>query len=267
MKQDLGRLQLDRPLVVLDLEATGLDPFLERIVEIALLRVAPNGHREEFHSLVNPEVPIPVESTAVHRIDNEKVKGAPTFSEIALVVKDMLEGADLGGFNHRRFDLPLLREEFRRAKIEWDWGGVRLVDAQAIYHKMEPRDLSAAFRFYCQRELEGAHGALPDTRATLDILIAQLSHYPELPGDVAGLDELFNRRDDRFVDRERRFFWRDGEPVFNFGDHKGKPLREVVDNDPDYLDWILRKNFSDEVKAIVNDALKGAIRRRDVAKG
>jgi len=267
MKQDLGRLKLDRPLVVLDMEATGLDPFLERIVEIALIRVSPNGHREDFHSLVNPEVPIPLEAIAVHRIDNEKVKGAPTFPEIALDVKDLLEGADLGGFSHRRFDLPLLREEFRRAKIEWDWTGVRLVDAQAIYHRMEPRDLTAAVRFYCGRELAGAHGAAADTEATLDVLVAQLGHYPELPTDVAGLDELFNRMDDRFVDRERRFFWRDGEPVFNFGDLKGKSLRQVAENDPDYLDWVLRKNFSDEVKAIVGDALKGNIRRRDVARG
>ncbi|MEZ4649772.1 MAG: 3'-5' exonuclease [Candidatus Eisenbacteria bacterium] len=266
MEQGLGRLRLERPLVILDLEATGLDITFERIVEIAVLRVSPNGHREEFHTYVNPEMSIPVEATQVHRIDDQMVAGAPTFAEIADRVFDMLVGADLAGFNHVRFDLPLLREEFRRARIDWDWGGVRLLDAQAIYHKMEPRDLSAAYRFYCRRELEGAHGALADTRATLEVLVAQLDHYPQLPADVADLDEQFGRRDDRFVDRERRFFWRDGEPSFNFGDHKGKSLREVADEFPDYLDWILRKNFSDEVKAICQDALRGTIRKRSDGK-
>lgn len=262
MTEELGRLRLERPIVVLDIEATGLDPAYERIVEIALIRVGPNGKRIPFRRLVDPGIPIPAEATRIHGIDDARVKGAPRFEEIAPDVLDHLSDADLVGFNHVRFDLPILREEFRRANVEWDWRSPRIVDVQAIYHRMEPRDLSAAVRFYCGRELTGAHGALADVEGTLDVFLAQLQRYPELPGGVEELDALFDRKDDRYVDRDRRFLWRDGEPAFAFGLHRGKLLRTVAEEDPDHLDWILRKDFSDEVKGIVTDALRGMIRRR-----
>lgn len=259
----LGKLQLSRPLVTLDLEATGLDAELDRIVEIALIRVAPNGARHQFHTLVDPGVGIPEESTAVHGIDAERVKGAPSFKDIGEDVLDFLRDADLCGFNHRRFDLPLLRAEFRRLDIAWDYEkDVNLVDTQAIFHNKEPRDLTAAYRFYCNDELEGAHGALADAAATWQVLLAQLERYPDLPTDVPALDAAFNRRDSRFVDSERRFLWKNGEPVFNFGIHKGESLRKVAAEDPEFLDWILRKKFASDVKDIVKGALQGEIPQR-----
>ncbi len=252
-------LILDRPLVALDTETTGADTTVDRVVQLALVRLDPDGSREEFETLVNPGEPIPAEATAIHGITDEAVKFAPPFRRIAPEIVQRTAGCDLTGFNLIRFDIPLLLNEFRRAGETWDLSGVRILDAQIFYHMMEPRDLSAAYKFYCGKELKGAHGALADTRATLDVLLEQVRRYPELPDDVAGLDALCNRPDPRFVDRDRRFRWRNGEPVFNFGEHKGRLLLDVAKSSTSYLEWMLRKNFSDEVHGLIRDALSGEL--------
>jgi len=250
-------LKLERDLVFLDTETTGTDLSTDRIVEIALVRYKPDGQRVEYRTLVNPEMPIPEESRRVHGISDQDVAGAPTFVELAPTLLQRLHDADLGGYNILRFDLPLLRNEFQRARIEWAPEGARVLDAQVIFHKMEPRDLSAAYRKFVGRELEGAHGALADTIASAEVLFGQLLHYAELPRDVAGLDAMFNLRDTRFVDSGRKFRWRDGEVCVNFGNHRGRLLREMVEQEPGYVDWILDKDFPPEVKKLVRDALRG----------
>lgn len=250
-------LQLERALVVFDTETTGTDVNVDRIVEIALIRLEPDGTEAEHRFLINPEVSIPDEARRVHGISNEMVAGQPTFAELAPRLLELLADADLAGFNSTRFDVPLLRNEFQRARLEWNLVGVRMVDTQVIFHKKEPRDLSAAYRTFCGKEHEGAHGALADTRATLEVLMGQLRHYTDLPRDVGGLDALFNPPDRRFLDPDRRLKWRDGQVCLNFGNHKNRPLRDLRQEEPAYLDWILSKDFNDEVKRIVRDALKG----------
>jgi DNA polymerase-3 subunit epsilon len=252
-----GALQLERDLVVLDTETTGADVTLDRVVQIALVRLQSDGFRREFESLVNPGVPIPVEAQRVHGITDSMVEFAPPFRRLVPDLLEFMKDADLAGFNLLRFDIPVLKNEFQRCGHNWDLDGVRIVDAQIIFHKMEPRDLSAASRFYCGKVLEGAHGALADTRATLEVLLAQIERYPALPRDVKGLDAMFHQPDQRFVDSNRRFFWRNGEATFNFGNRRGQSLREVAQNNPGYLQWMLDSNFSSEVKGLVEDALQG----------
>ena len=258
----LGSLRLERALVALDTETTGVDLTIDRIVELAMVRLHPSGSAEEYRSLVNPEMPIPVEASRVHGITDEQVAKAPPFREIAPEVLEFLAGADLTGYNLLRFDIPLLKNEFRRAVLDWNMAGMRIVDAQAIFHRKEPRDLTAAYHFYCGRDLEGAHGALADARATLEVLISQVDHYPELPRDISGLDREYNQPDPRYVDSERKFFWRNDEPCFAFGNYRGEPLQVVAQKDPQYLDWILRKDFSAEVKDLVRKARDGVIPKR-----
>ncbi len=258
---DSGRigdpLRLQRDLVCLDTETTGADPSVDRVVQIALVRLHPNGAAEEFESLVNPGMPIPEEAVAVHGITNDMVEFAPPFRRLAADLARWMENADLAGFNLLRFDLPLLRLEFQRAGQPWDISQARVLDAQVIFHKMEPRNLGAAYRFYCGHPLEGAHGALADARAALAVLRAQIVRYPELPNDVAALAELFPSVDPRFLDPERRFTWRNGEVTFNFGTRRGRTLRSVAEADPEYLEWMLERDFSPEVRKLIEDAKKG----------
>lgn len=256
----MQNLQLDRPLVCFDLETTGTDPAKDRIVQIALVRLGPDGARRTFSTLVNPQRPIPPDATAVHGIRDEHVRSAPSFSQIRADVEAMLDGADLAGFNVLKFDLPLLEAEIRREGGAFAARGRRVVDAMVIFHRMEPRNLVAAVRFYCARDLVGAHSAEADALATLDVLDAQLARYPELPRDPAGLNAFCNPGGDRFVDRGRKFRWNEqGEAVFAFGKHEGKALRDMARNPQDrrYLEWMLGADFNDEVKAILRDALGG----------
>jgi DNA polymerase-3 subunit epsilon len=250
-------LRLERDLVVLDTETTGADISVDRVVQVAAIRLHPGGSREEFETLVNPGIRIPIEAQRVHGITDAMVEFAPPFKRVAPRLMDFLRDADLAGYNLLRFDIPLLRGEFQRAGQCWELEGVRILDAQVIFHKMEPRDLSAACRFYCGRDLIGAHGALADSRATLDVLLGQLDRYPELPRDVAGLDALFHLPDPRFLDSQRRFTWRNGEATFNFGARKGQTLRDVASKSPDYLEWMLNRDFSEDVKLLVVEALAG----------
>ncbi len=259
----MKNLDLDRPLVVFDLETTGIDPVSDRIVQIGLVRVEPDGHRRTFVSLIDPRRPIPPQATAIHGITNADVAGRPTFLEIAPELSVLLEGADLAGYNSVRFDLPLLAEELRRAGRPLDMEGRRHLDAMVIFHQKEPRNLEAAFKFYCDKQLAKAHDALGDASATLEILDAQLERYPDLPRDLAGLHQYCNQEEGRWVDATRKFAWTSsGEAVFGFGKHKGKALREVATSTPDYLEWIISNDFSEEVKQIARDALGGYFPQR-----
>jgi DNA polymerase-3 subunit epsilon len=261
----MRRITLSRPLVALDTETTGMDPLRDRIVEFAAVKLHPDGRRETLRTLVNPKEAIPPEASRVHGITDDAVLDAPTFAETAREILLFLAGADLTGYNIGRFDLPILRQEFERCEMELPLEGVRVVDAQVIFFNREPRDLSAAVRFYCGRELEGAHGALPDSEATLDVLLAQIDRYPDLPTDVDGLAaESISASSERYVDVARRFFWRHGEAYFNFSAHKGKALREVAEgaDTRGFLKWILQKDFTEDVKMIVREALEGKYPRR-----
>lgn len=240
-------LRLERPIVFFDLETTGIDPAHDRIVEIALVKVLPDGSEETLASRVNPERHIPESTTAVHGITDADVAESPTFKEIAPRIAGFLEGCDLGGYNCNRFDLPLLSEEFARTGVPIDLHSRKVVDVQVIYHKREARTLSAAHRFYCGSDFDGAHGALADTMATYRVLRGQLRMYPDLPNDIAALDAYTTQR--RTVDFAGRFLCGDdGAPLFNFGKYKGRRIDEVLQQDPGYFSWIIKSDFPEDTK-------------------
>jgi DNA polymerase III subunit epsilon len=256
----MQNLQLDRPLVCFDLETTGIDVQQDRIVQVAMIRLEPGGKRRTYSTLVNPGRPIPAAATAVHGIDDAMVLTAPRFDQILDDVLRLLEGADLSGFNFIRFDLPLLEAEIARHGRVLDIRGRRLIDAMTIFHRQEPRHLEAAVRFYCGRELAGAHSAQADAEATLAVLDAQLARYPDLPRHPDGLHEFCNPDHGRFVDRARKFRWNNqDEAELVFGKHAGKTLRAMAADarDRGYLEWILGSDFAQEVKDIVRRALGG----------
>jgi DNA polymerase-3 subunit epsilon len=258
--------RLERPVVFMDLETTGVDVTHDRIVEVCLLRVSPLPVAIEAPLTwrVNPGVKIPMESTAIHGIEDADVTDAPTFAAIAPVLVDLLRDVDLGGFAVSRMDVRMLQKELDRAGQSLDLLDRRIVDAQVVFHRREPRDLTAALRFYRDRDHAGAHGATSDTVASLEVFAGQLERYGDLDASVAALDELTTSQSAAFVDRERRFVWRDGEPTFNFGKLRGTSLR-VAASDPTqrkYLRFIVQGPFDDDVKSLVGDALAGKIRRR-----
>lgn len=258
---------LERPVVFFDIESTGTEPGMDRIVELCALRVEPGsaGVQEPKTWRMNPGIRIPREATEVHGISNEDVAGEPSFAELGPDIVSVFENADLAGFAITRFDIKMLAAELSRAKIDLDLSSARTLDAQVIYHRKEPRNLSAALQFYCGKELVDAHGALADTFATLEVFAGQLQKYEDLPSGMGELHDFASSYgSSQFVDAARRFMWRDGEPVFNFGKLKGKSLRRCAGDpaDRDYLRWILGGSFDDEVKEIVQDALDGKIRSR-----
>ncbi len=241
IKQKMN-LKLHKPLCVFDLETTGVQVAKDRIVEISILKVNPDASRESKTWLVNPGMPIPAESSAIHGITDEKVKHAPTFKEIASKVMDMIAGTDLGGFNSNRFDVPLLAEELLRAGLDFDLSKFKLVDAQTIFHKMEPRNLTAAYQFYCKKELENAHSAEADVLATFEVLDAQVGHYDDLPNDIAGLSEISSHH--KFADLAGFIgFDKDEKEVFSFGKYKGQRVKEVFQKDLGYYGWIQNADF------------------------
>ena len=248
-------LQLTRPIVCFDLETTGVDPGTDRIVEISILRVEPDGSRVTRTRRINPGRPIPEGATAVHGIRDEDVADAPSFRQIAKGLVEMLEGADLAGFNVARFDIPLLDREFRDNGFDLGLDKRRIVDAMTIFHRMEPRDLSAATRFYLGREHTGAHEAEADVAASFEILEAQLERYDDIPQTVDALDAWLRRIPENAADQSGKFVHEDGRVVFNFGKHKGMPLAEVAASAPDYLQWILGSDFPDDAKRFVREAL------------
>lgn len=235
-------LKLHKPLCIFDLETTGISVGKDRIVEICILKVNPNGSRESKTWLVNPEMPIPQESSAIHGIYDADVQDAPTFKEIAPKIMELIAGSDLGGFNSNRFDVPLLAEELLRAGIDFDLNKFRLVDAQTIYHKMEPRNLSAAYQFYCGKTLENAHSAEADVLATFEVLDAQVGHYQDLPNEVAGLSEFSFHN--KFADLAGMIhFDADGKEIFAFGKYKGQRVKDVFQKDLGYYGWIQNADF------------------------
>jgi len=234
-------LQLVKPLAFIDLETTGINLGSDRIVEIAIVKLLPDGNRSVKRKLINPQMPIPQSSSDVHGITDEIVKDAPSFKQAAQELKQFLDSCDLAGYNSNRFDIPLLVEEFLRAEVDFDLKGRKLVDIQKIFHQMEQRTLSAAYRFYCNKVLEGAHSAEVDASATSEILAAQLQRYPALGNTVDSILKVIG--EDHVVDLARRFIMENGTEVFNFGKHKGRPVSEVLRAEPQYYDWMMKGDF------------------------
>lgn len=236
------QLKLSRPICFFDLETTGTNVAKDRIVEISILKVYPNGNKESKTWLVNPEMEIPDEVVAIHGISNEKVANEPTFAKLSKEIYAMIKDSDLGGFNSDRFDIPLLAEELLRANIDFDMKSTVSVDVQTIFHKMEKRTLGAAYKFYCDKELADAHSAEADTLATYEVLLSQLDRYPDLENNIKKLAEFSTHR--RFADFAGFLgFDEDDEEIFSFGKHKGKKVREVLENEPGYFGWILNADF------------------------
>ncbi|MFN5168706.1 MAG: exonuclease domain-containing protein [Cyclobacteriaceae bacterium] len=252
-------LTLKIPLCVFDLETTGTNVTQDRILELALIKVMPSGEEVRKHYLVNPERPIPQESTAIHGITDQDVSGKPAFREIARELARFLEGADLAGFNIVKFDLPMLVEEFLRAGVDFDYSRKRIVDAQRIFHLMEKRTLSAAYRFYCQQELTNSHTAEADTQATLDVLRAQIARYENQDvtdglGKKIGViknntEDLARLTMQDVVDLAGRMIRTEsGDVVFNFGKHKNKTVLQVLKDEPSYYDWMMNGDFPLDTK-------------------
>ncbi|MDR1600819.1 MAG: ribonuclease H-like domain-containing protein [Tannerella sp.] len=237
-------LQLDKPLIFFDLETTGININKDRIVEISLLKIYPDGDEESKTRRINPEIPIPPEATKIHGITDEDVKNCPTFKMIAKSLAAHIEDCDLAGFNSNRFDIPLLAEEFLRAEVNIDLNTRRFVDVQTIFHKMEQRTLSAAYKFYCNRDLDHAHSAESDTKATYEVLKAQLERYPDdLHNDIKFLSEFSSFKDN--VDFAGRMIYNEnGEEIFNFGKYKGERVKNVLARDPGYYSWIMNGDFA-----------------------
>ncbi len=257
------KLNLTRPIAFFDLETTGIRVATDRIVEICILREQVDGTTQTHTMRINPEMPIPPEVTAIHGITDEDVKDCPTFKQVARELASFLEGCDLAGFNSNHFDIPLLAEEFLRAGIDFDLKGRRFVDVQNIFHKMEPRNLGAAYKFYCNKELVNAHSAEADTIATYEILKAQLDHYASVTlkdkkgvetqpvvNDIKVLSEFsFGMRN---VDLIGHIVFNDKHvEVFNFGKHKGKPVASVLRDEPSYYDWMMKGEFPLSTKKVL----------------
>lgn len=256
--QDGRALRLRRPVAAFDLETTGIFIDLDRIVEIGVTRLSPDGRREEFYQRINPEMKIPPEATAVHGIGDGDVALQPTFREIAGKLAAFLEGCDLTGFNLQSFDLPVLRKEFERAGVSFSTEGRRIVDAMEIFHIKEPRDLTAAVRFYCGRQHDGAHSAAGDARACLDVLQGEIEAYPDLPDDFDELPAYLQKsRRQRYLDSGRWFQSRYGQPAFARGRYAGKTVAQVAAEDAEFLEKML--TFSDlpaDTREIVMNAGK-----------
>ena len=253
-------LQLTRPIAFIDLETTGVNLANDRIVEIAIVKMMPDGSRQTKRKLINPAMPIPAESTEIHGITNEMVKDAPTFKAVANELKQYIEGCDLGGYNSNRFDIPLLMEEFLRSGIDVDLSKRRMIDVQHIFYQMEPRTLTAAVKFYCNKELEGAHGGEADINATIDVLLAQLQRYEHLGNSV---DSILNTiGEEKIVDYARRLAFDDkGVEVFNFGKYKGRSVAEVLKSEPQYYDWMMKGDFPLHTKQKLTEILNRVMLR------
>lgn len=245
-------LNLQNPLIFFDLETTGLNVSKDRIIEMSYIKVMPNGVEESKTILINPEMHIPEESTAIHGIKDEDVKDAPRFKEVAKELARVFQGCDIAGFNSNRFDIPMLMEEFLRANVEIDLGKHRFVDVQTIFHKMEQRNLVAAYRFYCGKELENAHSASADTLATYEVLKAQLDRYPNLENNIAFLSNFSSQN--RNVDLAGRIVYNDQNvEVFNFGKYKGVPVAEVLQKDSGYFGWLMNGDFPQNTKNVLTN--------------
>lgn len=244
------KLSLKNPLIIFDLEATGLNITTDRIVEINYLKIYPDGREESKTLRFNPEMQMDPKAIAVHGIKDEDLKDCPTFKEYAKTIANIFEGCDFAGYNSNKFDLPLLAEEFLRADVDFDLKKRKFIDVQVIYHKMEQRTLSAAYKFYCERELENAHSAEADTRATYEVLQSQLDRYSNLENDIDKLSEFSSHN--RSVDFAGRIVYNDKDvEVFNFGKYKGVPVEEVFEKDPAYYSWMINSDFPMYTKKVL----------------
>jgi DNA polymerase-3 subunit epsilon len=247
-------------LVFIDLETTGVNITTDRIIEIAMVKVKPGGVREVKRKLINPEMPIPEAAIAVHGITNEMVKDAPTFKQLANEIAQFIQGCDLSGYNSNRFDIPMLAESFLRAGIDWNPGASRMVDVQKIFHQMEQRTLSAAYKFYCNKILEGAHSAEVDASATWEILQAQLIRYPQLGNTVDAVLTVIG--EEKIVDYARRMIFENGIEVFNFGKYKGRSVEDVLRAEPQYYDWMMKGDFPLHTKQKLTEILNRALLKK-----
>ncbi len=258
----LENIELDRPIAFIDLETTGIRYYADRIVEFSVLKLHPDGTEEYKSRRVNPEMPIPAAATNVHGISNTDIEDEPTFRQLAKGICKFIDNCDLSGFNILDFDLPLLENEFKRVGIEFSRNNRQIIDTMAIYHNRVPydpnasRNLEAAYFFYCGKELKDAHIADNDVRACTEVMVGQMNMYDDLPRDVKGLCSFCSMGRENYIDLVGRFVWLEKEASFNFGKHKGRLLREIADEYPDYLGWVLGQDFSPEVIEIVTNALE-----------
>ena len=245
-------LELNRPIVFFDLETTGINIATDRIVEISILKVFPNGNKESKTWLVNPEVKIPKEASDIHGITNEKIANEPTFKELAPKVHELIKGCDLAGFNSNRFDVPLLAEEMLRAEVDFDLTNIKFVDVQTIFHKKEQRTLSAGYQFYCNKELEGAHSAEADTNATYEILLAQIEKYDDIGTTVNELSAYSSHQ--KRADFAGFIQFNDNDiEIFTFGKYKNRTVLEVLTENPGYYNWIMNADFPLYTKKVLTN--------------
>lgn len=254
-------LQLTKPLAFIDLETTGINLGIDRIIEIAIVRVGTDAKQAIKRKLINPEMAIPASSTEIHGITDEMVKSAPTFKQAANEIKQFIEGCDLGGYNSNRFDIPMLAEEFIRAGLDFELKGRRLLDVQKIFHMMEQRTLSAAYKFYCNKSLDQAHSAEADAAATWEILLAQLQKYPQLGDTLESVLKITG--EEEIVDFARRFIMDKGVEVFNFGKHKGRPVLDVLKSEPQYYDWMMKGDFPLHTKQKLTEILNRSLLKKE----
>ena len=253
-------LQLKRPLAFIDLETTGTNLSTDRIVEIAIVKVFPDGTKTAKRKLLNPQMPIPKSSSDIHGITDDMIKDASTFKQVANELKQFIDDADFSGYNSNRFDIPLLMEEFLRAGITIDMTNRRMVDVQNIFHMMEKRTLGAAYKFYCEKELLDAHSAEADATATWEILEAQLTRYEHLGNTLDTILQFTG--EEKFVDFARRFIMDNDVEVFNFGKHKGRPVTDVLKAEPQYYDWMMKGDFPLHTKQKLTEILNRTLLRK-----
>ncbi len=252
----IEKLNLEKALIIFDLETTGVVVDLDKIVELAYIKLYSNGNREEKTYKINPGIKIPQEAIDVHHITNEEAKTFSYFHEYAKELFDIFSNCYYGGFNIIGFDLPMLKKEFKEAGFDFKYKTEDIIDSKIIFHTKEKRDLTAAYKFYCKKDHLDAHSAMGDIIATEDILNAQIERYPDI-SDKEFLHAIHSQKDERYVDNERKFYWRDGEAYFNFGKHRGKSLKKVSQEDSGFLNWMLNADFGLSVKEIVSNALSG----------
>ncbi|CAN5256469.1 3'-5' exonuclease [soil metagenome] len=254
------KLELQRPIAFIDLETTGINIGTDKIVEIAIVKILADGTKQIKRKLLNPQMPIPAAASDIHGITDEMVKDAPTFKQVANEIKQFIENCDIGGYNSNRFDIPMLIEEFFRAGMEFSIEGRKMVDVQKIFHQMEQRTLSAAYKFYCNKILDGAHSAEADAQATWEILLAQVERYPNIGTTVESIVK-FTGEDD-IVDFARRFIKVNGIETFNFGKHKGKAVTEVLKIEPQYYDWMMKGDFAMNTKQKFTEILNRTLLKK-----
>ncbi|HTB51510.1 MAG TPA: 3'-5' exonuclease [Ferruginibacter sp.] len=251
-------LKLTRPIAFIDLETTGINLSTDRIVEIAIIKILTDGTRQVKRKLINPEMPIPANIVEIHGITNEMVKDAPTFKQAGNELKQFIENCDLGGYNSNRFDIPMLMEEFLRAGMDVDLSMRKMVDVQHIFYTKEPRTLTAAYKFYCEKELVQAHSAEADVNATIDVLLSQIKKYPDLGNSVETI--LAKIGEEKVVDYARRFAYdTKGIEIFNFGKHKGRPVLDVLKAEPQYYDWMMKGDFPLHTKQKLTEILNKSL--------